>query len=244
MEPAIELTHGHLLGGRVRYIQPACGFRSGIEPVLLAAAIPARPGQHVLEAGTGAGAALLCLAARVPGIGGLGLERDPQLAAIAEANLQANGCDGIQVKSADVTDWRAPHFFDHVFSNPPWHAESGTSSPNTAREQAKRAVTGLPDAWAHCLARALKPRGTLTLILPASSLGEWMTALSLNDCGTPALLPLWPRSGRPAKLLLLRAVKTGRGPSRLHAGLALHAESGGYTAEAEAVLRDGKPLSF
>jgi tRNA1Val (adenine37-N6)-methyltransferase len=50
-------TEGHLLGGRIRYRQPDTGFRSGLEPVLLAASVPARPGEHVLEAGTGAGAA-------------------------------------------------------------------------------------------------------------------------------------------------------------------------------------------
>ena len=48
-----DITHGHLLDGRVRYAQPAKGFRSGIEPVLLAASIPARAGQRVLEGGTG-----------------------------------------------------------------------------------------------------------------------------------------------------------------------------------------------
>ncbi|HLB98700.1 MAG TPA: SAM-dependent methyltransferase, partial [Acetobacteraceae bacterium] len=61
----MKLTEGHLLGGRVRYAQPREGFRSGIEPVMLAAAVPARTGERVLEAGSGAGAALLCLAARV-----------------------------------------------------------------------------------------------------------------------------------------------------------------------------------
>ena len=60
----MDTTEGTLLGGRVRYAQPARGYRTGIEPVLLAAAVPAVPGQAVLEAGTGAGAALLCLAAR------------------------------------------------------------------------------------------------------------------------------------------------------------------------------------
>ncbi len=243
MEPATELTHGHLLGGRIRYAQPARGFRSGIEPVLLAAAVPARPGQHVLEAGTGAGAGLLCLAARVQGIGGFGLERDPELARIARANLQANGCDAIQIESADVTSWQPRLAFDHVFSNPPWHAENCTPSPDSARDRAKRATAGLPGAWVRGLARALKSRGTLTLILPVSGLAEWMEALSGNDCGAPTLLPLWPRIGRPAKLVLLHAIKGGRGPSRLLAGLVLHAD-GGFTPAAEAVLRDGQPLSF
>ncbi|HJS85951.1 MAG TPA: SAM-dependent methyltransferase, partial [Acetobacteraceae bacterium] len=61
----MDVTGGTLLGGRVRYAQPAEGFRSGIEPVLLAAAVPARPGECVLEGGSGAGAGLLCLAARI-----------------------------------------------------------------------------------------------------------------------------------------------------------------------------------
>jgi tRNA1(Val) A37 N6-methylase TrmN6 len=71
-----ETTTGGLLNGRVTYRQFAAGHRSGFEPVLLAASVPAKTGQCVLEAGTGAGAALLCLSARVPGITGYGLERD------------------------------------------------------------------------------------------------------------------------------------------------------------------------
>ena len=78
-----------LLDGRVRHDQPAAGHRTGIEPVLLAASIPARAGARVLEGGAGSGAALLCLAHRVPGIIGLGLEIDPALAAIASANDDA-----------------------------------------------------------------------------------------------------------------------------------------------------------
>ena len=72
----MSVTAGSLLGGRVPYCQPAQGHRSGIEPVLLAASIPARAGARVLEGGSGAGAGLLCLAARVPDISGLGLEVD------------------------------------------------------------------------------------------------------------------------------------------------------------------------
>ena len=78
-------TRGNLLGGRVSYAQPARGFRSGIEPVLLAAAIPARPGERILEGGSGAGAALLCLAARVGQVQGVGIEQDPALASIGAA---------------------------------------------------------------------------------------------------------------------------------------------------------------
>jgi tRNA1Val (adenine37-N6)-methyltransferase len=90
------------LGGRVEYVQPRQGFRATIDPVLLAAAIPAAPGDRVLEGGTGAGAALLCLAARVPGISGLGIDRDPGLLRLARANAAANGRPDLIFAAADL----------------------------------------------------------------------------------------------------------------------------------------------
>ncbi|MEO0760305.1 MAG: hypothetical protein AAFZ09_00575, partial [Pseudomonadota bacterium] len=60
------LTHDRLLGGRVGLNQPLSGYRAATDPVLLAAAVPAAGGETVLELGIGAGAAVLCLAARVP----------------------------------------------------------------------------------------------------------------------------------------------------------------------------------
>ena len=59
--------------------------------------------------------------------------------------------------------------------------------------------------------------------------------------GSLTLLPLWPRAGQPARRVILRAIKGGRGPDRLLPGLVLHAGQG-FTAQAEAVLRDGAPL--
>ncbi|MCX7383228.1 MAG: SAM-dependent methyltransferase, partial [Alphaproteobacteria bacterium] len=68
-----------------------------------------------------------------------------------------------------------------------------------------------------------------------------LAAFACAGCGSLALLPLWPRAGRAAKLVLLRGVKGGRGPFRLLPGLVLH-EAGGYTAAAQAILRDGAAL--
>jgi tRNA1Val (adenine37-N6)-methyltransferase len=238
-----EVSAGHLLGGRVRYAQPRAGFRTGIEPVLLAAAVPARAGERVLEAGTGAGAALLCLGARVLGIGGVGIERDGMLAALAERNLAANGvADRFSIVTADLAALPELGAFDHACANPPWHDPGGTASPIPAREAAKRAAPGLCGRWVELLSARLRPRGSLTLILPAGSLATPVSALAGADCGSTALLPLWPKPGAPAKLILLQAVKGSAGPSRVLPGLTLHRPDGGYTEEAEAILRHGAPL--
>lgn len=237
-------TEGSLLGGRVRHWQPRDGHRTALEPVLLAAAIPARPGQLVLEGGTGVGSALLCLAARVAGVGGLGLERDPDLARIARHNFRANDFPGVAATTVDLTGWAAEAPYDHAFANPPWHDPAATASADRQRDAARRAIPGLFAAWAESLARALKPRGTLTFILGAGHLAGGLAAMTAAGCGSLTIFPFWPKAGRPARLVLLQAIRGGRGATTLLSGLVLHQASGAFTPEADAILRDGGSLTL
>ena len=199
-----------MLDGRLRYMQPREGFRSGIEPVFLAAAIPVRADQRILEAGSGSGATLLCLAARVPGIAATGVEIDPVLVSLAAENAVANGLNGLRFVVGDITGTLEIGLFDHACANPPYHAPGGTPSPLASRARAKIAPAGLFVAWIAALARYLRPNGTLSLILPAPALPACLEALSAARCGSVMLLPLWPRAGQRAKLVLLRAVRDGR----------------------------------
>ncbi len=244
MKDRCDQTDGHLLDGRVRYAQPRHGFRSGIEPVLLAAAVPARAGARVLEGGSGAGAALLCLAARVPGVRGLGIEQNPALVALAQRNAAANGWPDLRFMAADIASLPMLDAFDHACANPPYHGDAGTPSPDASRHAAKRAATGLLAVWATALARLLRPRGTLSFILPAASLAEAMTAFAAARCAPTTLLPLWTKPRQPAKLLLLRGIKGSREPLRVLPGLVLHAPDGTFTAEIDAVLRGGAALDL
>lgn len=241
-----DLTRGHLLGGRIDYAQPKDGYRTGIEPVFLAAAVPARAGERVLEAGTGSGAGLLCLAARVAGLRGLGVEIEPRMAAVAAGNFCANGYTGLGVAAGDIRNLSAiiegsGETFDHAMANPPWHAGSGTRSAVALRARAKVAETGMIAAWTCALGQALRYRGSLTLILPARALPEALAALPEAGCGSPRLFPLWPRAGVPARIILLQAIRGGRADFRMASGLVLH-EGAAYTPAAEAVLRAGASL--
>lgn len=238
----MNTSEGTLLGGRIRYRQPVAGHRSGIEPVLLAAAIPARSGDLVLEAGTGAGAALLCLVHRVPGITGAGIEIEPALARLATENFRSNGFAGLQAVAADITRPPFTGGFDHVFANPPWHDAAGTASPDPGRALAHRAPATLLTAWIGALSMLLRPRGTITLILPAASMGTAIAALVGSQCGARHILPLWPRPGRPAKLVIIQSRKCARGPDALSPGLILHQDDAKYTQVAERILRHGDAL--
>ena len=239
-----DSTEDKLLGGRVRLRQPRVGgLRAGLDAVLLAAMMPAKPGQLVLEAGCGSGAAMLCLAARVPGVKLRAVERDAGLAALATENAALNGVLA-EVVVGDVMDRalaRRLGPYDHAMANPPyWPGGSAPPAPGRAAATHEQGA-GLAD-WAAFMAAGLRAGGWLALVLPAARFDAGVAALRAAGCGSQRLLPLWPYAGIAAKRLLLLARKGGRGPGVVLPGLVLHEAGGGFAAAAEAVLRDAAAL--
>lgn len=240
----MELSEHTLLGGRVRLRQPSVGLRAGHDAVLLAASVPARPGETVIELGCGSGAAFLCLMARVPGILVAAVERDPALAALAAENAALNGwADRVRVIAGDVADpalRRALPRAVHGFANPPFWPD-GSPPPEAVRRAATHESGAALADWARCLAAALGHKGSATLILPAGRFADGLAALAGAGFGSPTLLPLWPREGVAAKRAILSARKGGKAPARLLPGLALH-EGEADSPAATAVLRDAAAI--
>lgn len=240
-----DVTEDALLGGRVRLRQPRRGYRAAIDPLFLAAAAPAGPDDRVLDAGMGAGAASLCLAARAPGCHVTGLELQPELAALARENVVLNGLqDRIAVVEGDLL--RPPDLaggFDVIIANPPYLAAGGgTASPRAGKALADmEGEAGLGDWIAFC-ARMARHKGHVVLIHRADRLDGVLAALKQHGCGSVVLFPLWPRAGQAARRVIVGARKGGRAPLVLAPGLVLHAADGRYTAAAERVLRDGAAL--
>ena len=85
-----EVTEDRFFNGRITVRQTADGFRSGLDAVMLAAAVPEGQDGEVLELGAGAGVASLCLAARVSPYRVTGIEIDAALAELANVNARAN----------------------------------------------------------------------------------------------------------------------------------------------------------
>jgi tRNA1(Val) A37 N6-methylase TrmN6 len=56
--------------------------------------------------------------------------------------------------------------------------------------------------------------------------------------------PLWPRAADTAKRVILQARKGSAAAFALLPGLVLHASSGAYTPEADAILRAGAALAL
>ncbi|MBI4183294.1 MAG: methyltransferase [Proteobacteria bacterium] len=242
------LSEDSLLGGRLRLRQPGAGFRVAIDSVLLAAAVPAARGAHVLDAGAGVGGAALCLAARVPGCRVTGIEVDPALARLAGENAVLNRmADQVRVIAGDILappPGLDPASFDHVMANPP-HLDPGAGRASPSRARAAASVegrAGLAD-WVAFAMTMVRPKGSVTFVHRADRIAELVAALErARGAGAITVFPLWPRRGEAAKRVLVSARRGVRSRSRLAFGLVLHEAGGGFTAEAEAVLRDAAPL--
>lgn len=238
------LRRDYFLGGRVAAWQPVAGYRSSTDAVFLAAAVPARSGDRVLDLGCGAGVAALCLAERVPGADVTGLEIQPDYADLARRN-------GLRVITGDLAappqELRA-ETFQHVMANPPYFDRAATGARDAGRDTAQREATPLP-VWIDAGLRRLAPGGTITIIHRAERLPDILSALS-GRAGTVRVLPLMPRSGRPAGRVIVQAKKGARGAFCLLPGLIVHAgdthdgDRDSFTPAATTILRGGNTLSL
>ena len=241
-------TEDRLLDGRVRLRQPPRGYRAGLDAALLAAACDAGSGERVIEAGCGAGGALLAAAVRRPGTRFTGVERDAAALRLAKENIALNGLeDRVEAIAGDVAvrfSTLGLEAFDAAFANPPFFDDaSALRGPAPERRAAWMADDGLA-AWIGFLTKAVREGGTITLIHRADRLGD-LLALLADKCGSVQVQPVHPFADAPAKRVLVRAIKTGRAPLRLLPALVLHDRGGEkHRPEVEAILRGEADLGW
>lgn len=246
---ATDLTHDDFLGGRLRIWQPRKGYRAGVDPVLLAAATPATPGQKILELGCGVGVASLCLGWRVSGLTMTGVEVQADYAELARRNATEN-CADFTVVHADLCQLPSglrQQRFDHVIMNPPYFdRRAGSASDDAGRDIALGGATPLAN-WIEVAAKRIGPRGYLTLIQRTERLPEVLASVS-KRLGAIIVRPIAGRASKPPEHFLLQARQEGKTPFRLASPLIMHAGEShddgqnSYRPDVAAVLRNGAKL--
>ncbi len=243
-----SLTEDAFLGGKIRCLQPEKGFRAGIDSVFLAASVPAAPGENVFEAGIGTGIAALCLVSRNPATLVTGIESANRYAMLCAENAKRNGfSQSVKVIQADVKDALRKDLasmpqhgsFQHAFANPPFFEEGKvTPSPSLLKAQAHSFGPEDLEVWIKVLHAMVGLRGTVTVIHRADSLGRLLSAME-EKLGDIRVAPLYAREGTAASRVIVQGVKGSKAPMQLLPGLILHQEDNNFTADADAVLRDG-----
>jgi tRNA1(Val) A37 N6-methylase TrmN6 len=211
--------------------------------------VEAGPGERVIEAGCGAGAALLSAALRTPEARFTGVERDPAALDLARRNIATNG---LSERALAVGGDVAAGFpalglerFDAALCNPPFFDDPGAlRAPHPSRAGAWMADDGL-EAWTRFLLAATKDGGRITVIHRADRLADLLARLG-TKAGSFRVRPVQPFADAPAKRVLVRCRRGGKAPLVLLPALVLH-ERGAeakHTALAEAILRGEAGLGW
>ncbi len=230
----------HVMNKQVELAQPEDGFRTSIDAVLLAAACPAKEGDNILDLGCGLGSAAFCVLKRAAGTTLTGIDILPEAIELARHNAQLNDMEKrTSFECIDIRDFEDLSF-DHVICNPPF-LEAGEHTPSPSPAKATAIGFGEDDMdlkdWVDCAHRCLTGQGSLSMIHRADQIDNIIRAMG-KRFGAIEIIPLWPKAGREAKRVIVRAYKHRKSPASIHPGVILHQENGDYTPKAEAILRE------
>ncbi len=256
LQESAEITKDAFLGGLVQVLQPARGaHRAGLDAVYLAAAVPPATRGRVVDLGSGVGTAGFCLAARLPEVEVLLVDRDRAALDLAERALalpdNAAFAPRVTIIEADIAArgrerhaaGLTPGLADHAIVNPPYYADGRfRASPAAPRAGAHVLDTRGLEPWVRVATDIVREGGTLTIIFRADGLGEILQLLP-GRFGAIDVIPLRPRPEAAATRILVRSVRASRAPMRLLPGFVLHEGAGSdFTPEARAIMRDGAGL--
>jgi tRNA1(Val) A37 N6-methylase TrmN6 len=231
----------YVLNKRLKLLHSEKGFKTSMDSVLLAAACRAKSGDHILDIGCGVGGAGLCVLTRVDGVKLTGVEIQEDHAELARQNAKVNGMqERCTFVNADICEYREEKAFNHIICNPPYlEAEAHLRSPSkekaTAMGHEDREVS--VKEWVDCAYFCLKSNGTFTMIHRADKVDKIILAMG-KRFGAIEIIPLWPKVGKNAKRVIVRAIKDRKSPATIHAGITLHNDDGEYSYVAEKILRE------
>jgi len=243
-----EIVEDRLLDGRLVLRQPRRGHRAGSDAILLAAAVPDLGEGPLLDIGAGVGTIGLAVALAQPALAVVLLERDPDLAALAAANIALNGLEErVRAVAGDIAGpaaslGLAPASFACVAMNPPFYPPRETKASPVPNRRAAHVVDGSLEPWFKSARRLLRPGGRIVLIHRAEALAEVLGCLA-TGFGDVAVRPIHALADRPAIRIVVSAVLNSKKPAALLPAFVLNGPDGGFTPESEALHRGRGRLS-
>ena len=232
--------------GRFYVVQPKGeGHRSGVDAMLLASLVDVGGPVSVADLGSGAGAAGMAIAARLPQAQVLLVEKFASMADYARRSLElpenATLTPRVRVLEADVTlTGRArlaagleDEVHDHVIMNPPFNHGRDRRTPDALKAEAHAMTDGLFESWIRTAGAIMKPGGQLSLIARPQSVADIIDACGRRFGGIE-ITALHPRPGAEAIRILVTAIKGSRARLSLRAPLFVHGDDGhAFTTEVD-----------
>jgi tRNA1Val (adenine37-N6)-methyltransferase len=235
-------TTDTFFNGKIRITQDRTGYRFSIDAVLLAYFADPRPGDKVLDLGTGCGIIPLILAYRQPNIAIYGVEVQTKLAELAVSNVRENQLEGrITVFCTDMKLLRPAMTagpVDLVVCNPPFRRRgSGRINPDAQRAVARHEIKANLGDIIQTSHRMLRTAGRLVLIYTAERMTDILSRMRTDGIEPKFIRMIHSRQDTEAALILIEGVKGGRPDLKIAPPLIIYDKKNDYTDEVGSMFR-------
>lgn len=224
--------------GRNNYklIQDPARFCFGMDAVLLSGFARIKPGEHVLDLGTGTGIIPILLEAKTEAEHLTGLEIQPESAEMAARSVAYNNLsDKISIVTGDIKEAGnlfGAASFDVVTCNPPYMiGQHGLTNGEQAKRIARHEVLCTFEDVAAQAAKVLRPGGNFFLVHRPFRLVEILITLSKYQLEPKRMRLVHPFVDREPNMVLIEAKKGGKSRITVEPPLIVYREKGVYTDE-------------
>ncbi len=237
----VNYTTNNFLNGSIKIIQSKKGYRFSIDAVLLSNHILPKPGDKIIDLGTGCGIIPLLIASKYTDIKIYGIEIQKKLAETANLNVVENSMtDKIKILSMDMkelsfnmTDGPA----SIIISNPPYRRiTSGRINPDSQRAVARHEIKITLNQMIKTASKMLKTAGKFVTIYPAERIVDLLSAMRKENLEPKFLRCIHSEPGKEAKLIIISANKRGGRGTKILPPLFIYKKDGEYTDEVKSMF--------
>jgi len=225
--------------GRILVLQKKKGYRFSVDSPLLAAFIQTKPGEELLELGTGNGIISLLLSLK-PFRQITALEIQDHLADLARRNVRLNNLEGrILIVQADLRAFSPGRKFDVIFSNPPYIKWRGgqlsrSEEKSIAKHELKCDISDIMGKTRELL----KEDGRAYFIYPAKRENDFKSAMDISLLRLKTSRHVLPRENGLPNFFLAECRFSSRDVD-VRPPFILYNRDGTYTEEARKIFAGG-----
>ena len=226
-----DLQRNHL-----QIIQNPEKFCFGMDAVLLSGFAKVKPGEKVLDLGTGTGIIPILLSAKTQAAHLTGLEIQTESADMARRSVLLNGLDErIEIVEGDIKEASrifGAAAFDVVTCNPPYMiGQHGLQNPDGPKAIARHEVLCTFEDVAREAAKLLRPGGKFYLVHRPFRLAEIIGTLLSYKLEPKRMQLVHPFINKEPNMVLLEASRGGNSRMTVEPPLIVYKEQGVYTPE-------------
>lgn len=239
MDSRPETTLDPFYRGALTLHQPRHGYRFSIDAVLLAAHARPRPGDLVIDMGTGCGVVALLMARRCESLTVYGVELQAELASLARENVSINRLqDRVNIIQGDINRLRGDTFprpADLIVTNPPYYKlASGRLNPDDQRAVARHELRLNLEQLLAGVKRFLRTGGRLVCVYACERLTDLLAEMRRVGVEPKRLRLVHGRVSDDARLCIVEGVQRGRPGLKIDPPLVVYTPEGDYTAAVQA----------